>query len=542
MTDTEFANYVDGEVGEYYSKARNAFSLGLPEYGLSSLRSMVNVVCNKFLAMKGISCDEESLSEKITILRKRKILNPDLIDRLHGLRVNGNKGAHPEDSKLTPNALLELCEASIKAASGLTQDLALQIPGKQLKEFHFQTLKFSDYEFKEQSIKALFDDDSQCQYEMGLALQEKQKLLDRTLKNEAEENNLSIVDLKPVHRIAKKAYSFFEMASENRHSDALYQVGLAKIEGFACVKDIAGGEYDLYVSANDGCIEAKAAFGIILLQGGDYFEQDIDRAIENLAEAAKHDNPLALKTLADLHRLEGRYELAYENYRIASEAGFLQADIAIAELKFEGVLPAVEMDIPQALEKAVNERWPRALRLMGLVKLEAHNQSSLDEAINFLREFCSLEGTSESYLEVVNNLLERDLQDSHLVSVVHLICEGYRILPEGSTLSNKVLKTCKRVHKKLKASLSKKVSLSDEELIALMQFKSDGTPFSHLAEGAIELGKLEQSRNGVNDREIDRKIRKIAGTGNRPFISNKIGPNEPCPCGSDKKYKKCCRQ
>jgi len=24
--------------------------------------------------------------------------------------------------------------------------------------------------------------------------------------------------------------------------------------------------------------------------------------------------------------------------------------------------------------------------------------------------------------------------------------------------------------------------------------------------------------------------------------ANKIGPNDPCPCGSGKKYKKCCMQ
>jgi uncharacterized protein YecA (UPF0149 family) len=26
----------------------------------------------------------------------------------------------------------------------------------------------------------------------------------------------------------------------------------------------------------------------------------------------------------------------------------------------------------------------------------------------------------------------------------------------------------------------------------------------------------------------------------RQAVSNKVGRNEPCPCGSGKKYKKCC--
>ncbi|HJV34059.1 YchJ family protein [Geomonas sp.] len=31
-----------------------------------------------------------------------------------------------------------------------------------------------------------------------------------------------------------------------------------------------------------------------------------------------------------------------------------------------------------------------------------------------------------------------------------------------------------------------------------------------------------------------------AGERQQPIISNKIGRNEPCPCGSGQKYKKCC--
>ncbi|HJV66735.1 MAG TPA: YchJ family protein [Geomonas sp.] len=33
---------------------------------------------------------------------------------------------------------------------------------------------------------------------------------------------------------------------------------------------------------------------------------------------------------------------------------------------------------------------------------------------------------------------------------------------------------------------------------------------------------------------------KPAGQGQQPIVSNKIGRNEPCPCGSGQKYKKCC--
>ena len=38
-------------------------------------------------------------------------------------------------------------------------------------------------------------------------------------------------------------------------------------------------------------------------------------------------------------------------------------------------------------------------------------------------------------------------------------------------------------------------------------------------------------------------LMNVGGEGNKPVvkrISDKIGRNDPCPCGSGKKYKKCC--
>ena len=50
--------------------------------------------------------------------------------------------------------------------------------------------------------------------------------------------------------------------------------------------------------------------------------------------------------------------------------------------------------------------------------------------------------------------------------------------------------------------------------------------------------KLKLSSVRVND---DRN-RTESGKGVTVVKSKKIGPNEPCPCGSGKKYKKCCGQ
>ena len=51
---------------------------------------------------------------------------------------------------------------------------------------------------------------------------------------------------------------------------------------------------------------------------------------------------------------------------------------------------------------------------------------------------------------------------------------------------------------------------------------------------ADELHKLEQEIQ-------ERRLRQVA-TNNKPITktTKKIGPNELCPCGSGKKFKKCC--
>jgi uncharacterized protein len=41
-------------------------------------------------------------------------------------------------------------------------------------------------------------------------------------------------------------------------------------------------------------------------------------------------------------------------------------------------------------------------------------------------------------------------------------------------------------------------------------------------------------------RSIFEAVLKHSKGGGEPAVSNKIGRNEPCPCGSGKKYKKCC--
>lgn len=55
------------------------------------------------------------------------------------------------------------------------------------------------------------------------------------------------------------------------------------------------------------------------------------------------------------------------------------------------------------------------------------------------------------------------------------------------------------------------------------------------------INKVKQVMNNpkaVN--EMKKMVNKQMGVKNEPKQSNKIGRNDKCPCGSGKKFKKCC--
>jgi len=72
----------------------------------------------------------------------------------------------------------------------------------------------------------------------------------------------------------------------------------------------------------------------------------------------------------------------------------------------------------------------------------------------------------------------------------------------------------------------KEDSLGEVEFIA--RFSEDGVESAH-----HELGRFKKQ----DDRWYFTEGKMV---GAQPIISNKTGRNEPCPCGSGSKYKKCC--
>jgi len=71
---------------------------------------------------------------------------------------------------------------------------------------------------------------------------------------------------------------------------------------------------------------------------------------------------------------------------------------------------------------------------------------------------------------------------------------------------------------------------------ALLEIQHDGRPFLDSGSSSGELPPEEQAQPAGS--EMPEKKSKIS------FIFHnetpKVGPNDPCPCGSGKKFKMCC--
>ncbi|MDL2321277.1 DUF1186 domain-containing protein [Desulfosarcina sp. OttesenSCG-928-B08] len=91
--------------------------------------------------------------------------------------------------------------------------------------------------------------------------------------------------------------------------------------------------------------------------------------------------------------------------------------------------------------------------------------------------------------------------------------------------------------------------LSEEKEVALFRLKLRDLYVGDAAEeleASLRLGKMfDEAGDGDDDYEDDEPDLPLSRWGEpdesrRPVSVKKIGRNEPCPCGSGKKYKKCC--
>ncbi|MCC6048388.1 MAG: preprotein translocase subunit SecA [Thermodesulfobacterium sp.] len=186
----------------------------------------------------------------------------------------------------------------------------------------------------------------------------------------------------------------------------------------------------------------------------------------------------------------------------------------------------------EALVKRYQEVFALPLKL-------PENLTTKSEVIAYLQDF-----TKQKYEEKEKNIgsdLMRNLEKYFLLTTIdnlwkeHLLMLDY--VKESVGLRGYGQKNPLQEYKKeayhLFVSLMKRIRETTLSYLFRIELREEAEKVQEmvLEEGEIDESRLEFARKDVFAEE---------GKKNQPIRAEKVGRNDPCPCGSGKKYKKCC--
>jgi preprotein translocase subunit SecA len=186
----------------------------------------------------------------------------------------------------------------------------------------------------------------------------------------------------------------------------------------------------------------------------------------------------------------------------------------------------------EALVKRYQEVFAIPLKL-------PENLTTKSEILTYLKDF-----TKQKYEEKERNIgsdLMRNLEKYFLLTTIdnlwkeHLLMLDY--LKESVGLRGYGQKNPLQEYKKeayhLFVSLMKRIRETTLSYLFRIELKEEA---EKVQEMVLEEGEIDESRLEFAKRDVFAEKEKK----NQPIKTEKIGRNEPCPCGSGKKYKKCC--
>ncbi|MFZ8832156.1 MAG: preprotein translocase subunit SecA [Thermodesulfobacteriaceae bacterium] len=186
----------------------------------------------------------------------------------------------------------------------------------------------------------------------------------------------------------------------------------------------------------------------------------------------------------------------------------------------------------EALVKRYQEVFAIPLKL-------PENLTTKSEILTYLKDF-----TKQKYEEKERNIgsdLMRNLEKYFLLTTIdnlwkeHLLMLDY--LKESVGLRGYGQKNPLQEYKKeayhLFVSLMKRIRETTLSYLFRIELKEEA---EKVQEMVLEEGEIDESRLEFAKKDVFAEEKRK----NQPIKTEKIGRNEPCPCGSGKKYKKCC--
>lgn len=502
MNDIEFAHSVSPRLGAVYEQAKELAST-TPGHALTFLRSFAAIFCETLdPSTKG----EPNLNRKIATLLTGGLTSEKVLAQLRTLQSSGNKAAHPEEYDWTTLDFPSMVEDALPAARYLLEHLHWLSQGPALPEYTVS--KPTLHNQRELSFRAVFEENPDAQHTLGIHFKEKAdhlKASDYIFRADDGYgfNSRSAID---------QAIYWLRLAAVNEHIEAMYEYGayLARLQGDAFEDKRREGERYVWQASERNHAEALAVMGDFYFWGSVQYQQDFKYARELYQQAAVQSHPRALAQLGRMHErgLGGRVDFpaAFECSLQSAEAGFPQAQYHLYTLHRQG--HAFEGDSSAAVNwliEAAEQKHPEAmLELAGLITQKRVPTRTVIDAQALYEQCIGTDHTRIKALYALAHLLairseELDVQHHALTYICN--CKDEIV---NRSEHHDLLPGCERL-----------TGFIMEKINTLM-----ARAYPQFSLPAAVPPTITQQP---------------------AYIGPPVGRNEPCPCGSEKKYKHCCR-
>lgn len=552
MNDIDFIKQVNIDLGDSYYIARS-LSLQHPTHSLTELRNSLEILCSmtaEKASVKFIRSDD--LFTRINKLFDHKVIDIEIKDQFHSLRTNTNKGAHSSDHKnLTNDNWIELSSVSLKSFCKLVELIAYNIYGLDLEAYEYINTEDIHFTLANLCEEALFDHNIHALYSVGKILLIE---IQEQYKDYEGDSSYSGLEKNKPNLLAKlrQAYLYMDLAKENPLAE--FEVAQLEWDGIVCKQD-RNSSLTIYKRlADEGLAEASYTYGHL------FFHEEI-RKQHNLS---KDECLHYLKISADQGHLEagnlvGKHfiytcndvESGYKYFKLSAERGHSNSlySIGLMYLKQAGdeisILAADKELDKKGLQKASLIYFKEAFKLenvfagIKLATLYIIMKVDIEQGFKLFEE-CLLRIRREK--DYQNYFIEKYELGKLYCEVfdsrgLHYIYECFNHAQEFE-LKEIIISESSKIIPKTMLDIQ---NYNEQQLRFIceisMLFHPSGIPMT-----------TEEHEQYLNKMTLDKRYRKKVVQNALPraqppvlkSTSDKVGRNDSCPCGSGKKYKKCC--
>ncbi|GLS82091.1 DUF4145 domain-containing protein [Paraferrimonas haliotis] len=324
ITDKQLVQAIVPELQDDYRVAKS-YVRDVPTQSLLHLRSLLFKLTDKIASALGKAITTPNLYDRIEELNNQRLINVRLTRRMHKIRADGNRGAHPEKYRLAFDDLVKIAERSVERCAQLLAELYPVLLKQPVPDYQF--VDFDSLAGREICYKAIMENHPESQLLVGLSLKTKALEQRKQEFSRAELAKENVVEHQASSSTLKQAGHYFELAHTHLVA-AKHEYGVALINGYLGETQLSKGCELIKQAAQSEHSEAMALYGFFLLTGNDAVDIDLTEAQRYLSKAAESGQPEAMANLGVLYYQSGHaasnLEKAFQYTEQAAQAGYPQ--------------------------------------------------------------------------------------------------------------------------------------------------------------------------------------------------------------------------